>query len=74
MNITYAELMKEVDKIEGRSEQYRVTLTEQQIKFIKKARSKNPPLSWRQILDLWNKSGWQKYRNEETLRRRFNDL
>lgn len=69
--ITYAELMKEVDRIEGLSEPCRVEPTKEQLDFIKKARSKNPPLSWNQILDLWNKAGYRKYRNPESLRKAY---
>ena len=74
IKITYAELMKEIDTIEGVSETHRIELTEKQIALVKKARAKNPPLSWHQILNIWNKAGWRKYRNPESLRKIFRDI
>ena len=74
INITYDELMKEIDTIKGNSETYRVELTEKQIALVKKARGKNPPLSWLQILDIWNKTGWRKYKNPESLREIFRGI
>ena len=74
INITYDELMKEIDTIQGISETHRIELTEKQITLVKKARAKNPPLSWQQILNIWNKAGWRKYRNPESLRKIFRDI
>jgi hypothetical protein len=68
LDISYDELMKELQKAFKEKEEQKKLFTNEQWDFILKAKSR---LSWETILQLWNKvKGWEKIANAEALRQR----
>lgn len=57
--ITYSELMKELDKFRV-TDRKRINLTPEQEKFIKKARLHKHPIQYEEMAKLWEKVGWGK--------------
>ena len=65
--ITYSELMSELDKYKVES-----AITPEQLEFLKKARSKNIPGD--ETLRMWNSvSGWKKYKTYQSLYKLYKD-
>ena len=71
IKITYAELMKDLDKFRIESKSTR-DLTKEQVKFLIKCREvKNrKPVSWVIIAELWQGLGWGKT-SENSMRRLY---
>jgi hypothetical protein len=57
MKITYAELMKEVERLRGRKNGH--NLTKEQVKFIKSCRS-GVTVPYSLMVELWDKMDWGK--------------
>ena len=65
--ITYSELMSELDKYTDKGE-----ITPEQLEFLKKARSKNIPCD--ETLRMWNSvSGWKKFKTYQSLYKLYKD-
>ena len=66
--ITYSELMKELDKFRV-TDRTRIKLTPEQETFIKKARLHKNPIQYGEMVKLWEKVGWGKI-NKSAIRNR----
>ena len=69
LNITFSELMNELDKYRSNKRQ---PLTKEQEQFLIKARE-GQPVSWNDIAMLWQKAGWGKL-GRSTLQERYSKL
>ena len=67
--ITYSELMSELDKFPNKPKG--TNYTNEQLDFVDKAKEKG--LSWKKITELWNTvSGWEKINCYRTLSGNYN--
>lgn len=68
--ITYAELMKELDK---HRTMYKSKLTKEQENFILKCRDNESPVTYPVMVKLWERTGWGKI-GTTTLRNHYKKL